>query len=538
MNDNILHNRLRKCLMDCKSSLHDYSNPLRECIDKCIQRLNEPIQLAIIGKISSSKSTLVNALLGGSNVVATGQSELTYNVNWLTYGDECADIEIFFKDGSREKKPRNEWNKLANRVETDDTLANDKFKKYADSIKYIRVPHNCEILKYVNIIDTPGLYSYYRTDSQNTIDFLKEVKPDAVVMLFTKSVLAEDLDTLKAFQGSSNRSLFSLTPLNAVGLLAKIDTNWKSTEFDKNPYHTAERVIDSLMKEEPQLKQFFFSIMPIASLLGMAAYSIEEDFHLFMKFVPIEMDMLKRMLKSKMHFLKEYDEVCISVTEKTHLYNKYGLYGIFELIDYLKKNPYAQVNQLSEHLKRISGYGTFMKIVLSHFRDRSVLIKAQNSIQVIIDVCEKEISYESDTNRQTIAKNIQEKILAELMSIHEYKEWKYLMQVYEGKYKHLKNDMIEEYKTVCGEYGVSAVKKLGLDASTTIEEMKIKANARSSYWSQQYNIMRIRNPKDSELCKVMSESYSVLSKRIHEMEEKEKEAKRIISEVESFLYGE
>jgi len=175
---------------------------------------------------------------------------------------------------------------------------------------------------------------------------------------------------------------------------------------------------------------------------------------------------------------------------------------------------------------------------LSHFRDRSVLIKAQNSIQAIIDICEKEINHEFDTDRQTIARNIQEKILVELMSIHEYKEWKYLMQVYEGKYNKLENDMIEEYKTVCGEYGVSAVKKLGLDASSTIEELKIKANARSSYWSQQYNIMRIRNPKDSELCKVMSESYSVLSKRIHEMEEKEKEAKRIISEVESFLYGE
>ena len=97
--------------------------------------------------------------------------------------------------------------------------------------------------------------------------------------------------------------------------------------------------------------------------------------------------------------------------------------------------------------------------------------------------------------------------------------------------------MIEEYKTVCGEYGNAAVKKLGMDTSSTIEEMKIKANDRSSYWSQQYNITRIRNPKESELCKVMSESYSILSKRIHEMAEKEKEAKRVINEVETFLYG-
>ena len=112
------------------------------------------------------------------------------------------------------------------------------------------------------------------------------------------------------------------------------------------------------------------------------------------------------------------------------------------------------------------------------------------------------------------------------------------MQIYEGKFKNIDNDMIEEFKTVCGEYGNAAVKKLNMDSSATIEEMQIKANSRSSYWSQQYSITRIRNPKESELCKVMSESYSTLNKRIIEMAEKEKEAKKIMNEVETFFYGE
>ena len=170
--NSILHNRLRDCLIDCKSLLNPQYTSLMKCIEDCLHRLDEPIQLAVIGKISSSKSTLVNAILGGGNIVATGCSELTYNVNWLTYGDESSDIEIFFKDGHREVKPRTEWTKLANRLKEDESELNEAQKQYADSIKYIRVPHSCEILKYVNIIDTPGLYSYYRTDSQNTINFL------------------------------------------------------------------------------------------------------------------------------------------------------------------------------------------------------------------------------------------------------------------------------------------------------------------------------------------------------------------------------
>ena len=534
--NSILHNRLHNCLVDCKSLLNEVETSLMECINNCLRRLGEPIQLAIIGKISSSKSTLVNAILGGSNIVATGCSELTYNVNWLTYGDESSDIEIIFKDGHREVKPRAEWAKLANRLDEEGEL-NETQKQYADSIKYIRVPYSCEILKYVNIIDTPGLYSYYRTDSQNTINFLKEVKPDAVVMLFTKSVLAEDLETLKAFQGDGKQALFSLSPLNAIGLLAKIDANWRSTEDEKNPYATAERIIDSLMREEPQLAQSFFSIIPIASLLGMSSFSVGEDRCLLMKLVPIEEDSLRYVLKSKMHFLKECEGIEISKEEKTNLYNKYGLYGIYELVQSLKKEPLVDAKDLSQHLKNISGFDRFMRLVISHFRDRSVLIKAQNSIQAIIDACEYEINNTAAAQKQTIVKKIQEKVLTELMSIHEYKEWNCLMHIYEGKFKNVKEEMIEEYKTVCGEYGNAAVKKLGMDTSSTIEEMKIKANDRSSYWSQQYNITRIRNPKESELCKVMSESYSILSKRIHEMAEKEKEAKRVINEVETFLYG-
>ena len=43
------------------------------------------MQLAIIGKISSSKSTLVNAILGKDGVMATGQMEVTYNAVSYTH---------------------------------------------------------------------------------------------------------------------------------------------------------------------------------------------------------------------------------------------------------------------------------------------------------------------------------------------------------------------------------------------------------------------------------------------------------------------
>lgn len=89
----------------------------------------------------------------------------------MKYGSLDDDIKIVFKDLTYDIKPRKEWKRLANRLSDEEAIENEDLKQYIDKIKYIEVPYPSEILKYVNIIDTPGLYSYYRKDSENTISF-------------------------------------------------------------------------------------------------------------------------------------------------------------------------------------------------------------------------------------------------------------------------------------------------------------------------------------------------------------------------------
>ena len=62
---------LEKGLLDILSDLPNNSFPkLTLAINNSVQKLREPMQLAIIGKISSSKSTLVNAILGKVLIIA------------------------------------------------------------------------------------------------------------------------------------------------------------------------------------------------------------------------------------------------------------------------------------------------------------------------------------------------------------------------------------------------------------------------------------------------------------------------------------
>lgn len=191
MRDTCVADKLRNCLQECLQTLANENVliPL-VCnkIQEALERLSRPMQLAIIGKISSSKSTLVNAVLGKEEVVRTGQMEETFNVSWLKYGDSNSDIKVVFKNGEIKYVPNKDWAYWTSH-QHDNVLK--------EQVKYIEVSYNDPILKKINIIDTPGLDALSEIDSKNTIAFLKEVKPDAVVMLFTKSIAESTFSVLQ-----------------------------------------------------------------------------------------------------------------------------------------------------------------------------------------------------------------------------------------------------------------------------------------------------------------------------------------------------
>lgn len=161
-----VYNKLMQCLHDCKTIIMqkkgDNMHNLNICIDNAIEKMSRPIEVAVIGKISSSKSTLVNALLGEAEVVRTGQMEETFNVSWIKYGDSNADIKVYFKDGTMRVIPRGDWIKWTSHQESNNLK---------EKVSYIEVTYQHDILKRINIIDTPGLDALSEIDSKNTIAF-------------------------------------------------------------------------------------------------------------------------------------------------------------------------------------------------------------------------------------------------------------------------------------------------------------------------------------------------------------------------------
>lgn len=524
--------RIQNCLGECLNMLSseaNFSYAISSEIDKVLERLIQPMQLAIIGKISSSKSTLVNAILG-EEVVRTGQMEETFNVSWLKYGASDADIIIYFKDKSIQKVARKDWVKWASHQEEN---------RLKEDVQYIEVAYEHEILKHINIIDTPGLDAISQVDSQNTIDFLKKVQPDAVVVLFTHgSIASNTMEVLQMFQ-QNNCSSYNLNPLNAIGVLAKADTIWNIGKSDSNILSEGKRVIETLYKNNPSVSNSLYTILPISSLMSLSIATINnKEIDWVKKLSMTEESILKEMLSSPKFFKDNYYNVGISGLDREKLESKFGLYGLYLMLTAYKKNPDTTIEEIKQLLKKESGFKLFSEILQNHFGNRAALIKVQNLIRHLIQVCKEEkksILKVHDSMVLTIEK-IQNKIITLLLSIHEYQEIKLLTEIYEGKIN-LPNPQVEEFKYICGEYGHSVLKKLAFNELVSIENMKQKAKERVIHWQKQYNIISMVSPTKAQSMKIMMQSYNLLLNQINNIEVEIKRAEDVLDSAKLYFYG-
>ena len=529
ISENIISFRLRECFSSClELARKEKLAFIESAIEGVTRNLESPMQLAIIGKVSSSKSTLVNAILGQADIVGTGQMEETFNVSWLKYGSSNDDIRVVFKDGSTTLVPRNNWK----------NWSGQERNVLKDKVKYLEVTYEHEILKQINIIDTPGLDSAKGIDSRNTIDFLTDIRPDAVIMVFTKGLAQSTLDVVKEFQGGGRNS-FSLSPLNAIGLLSKTDYLWHINEPDERPNDKARRdVIDgNIYKLFPEVKDSLFTILPMCAMLGLASHIVNDnDVNLFERLSNTKESELNEMLHSVNDFLDDYFVTDITIDDRRYLYQRFGLYGIYEALK-LHKNNSLSIETLRPLLRTVSGMDVFEKCLYSHFGQRSFLIKTQSASQNISNACNHQRASAIKDSEFDAINDIQESVLSCLMSIFEYKQLDYLTKIYENKMSISDQSAIEEYKRVCGEYGASVVSKLGLSGEPSIASMSSLSNKKSREWNAKYHLSYYKSKDAAELYHMLSSSYDMLSRDIDEVGKKAEEANKVLKMVNSFFYG-
>lgn len=472
---------------------------IEEAIRKSVTKLDEPMQLAIIGKISSSKSTLVNAILARNELMSTGQKEVTYNVGWLKYGKPDSDIILHYKDGrSPARKSRKEF----------EALSADARHHEIDNISYIELFDDSEILKEINIIDTPGLDAKREKDSRNTLDFISKVRPDAVVMLYTHAVAENVLDIVAQFNAGT-----SLSPLNAIGVLSKIDVLWQETiPRDKKALHIGKKMVENRKKKDGMLSKILFELYPVSALLFLAATTTEErDIQAIKRSFEADSKAFLVSLNSMPKYLSATENL-MTESERRRISDKMGLYGIWLIAQRIKNGEPTDLESVKAMFYEESGAAEFKKSLYNHFGSRAKLIKIESIYQNINQEIKKAKGKVSTPAEGTLLSNIEQRISDVFSSlVHEHKEYNLLNRLYSGRLQ-LDEETAQEFKNICGENGNSAPEMLGMPPGTKMTALLNTALEREKAWRREVALEP--DPEEREWMNVILKSYSLLRQKI------------------------
>lgn len=492
---------VREGLQKCLEMIPETMTGLAHAFRSSLTRLNEPMQLAIIGKISSSKSTLVNALLGKDNLMATGAKEVTYNVGWLRYGSPDADIIIHHKDGTAPtRRKRADFTRLsASATEAE-----------IDNISYIETFDDSELLRDINIIDTPGLDAERGKDSQNTLDFISNVRPDAVLMLFTHSPSENTLDVVRKFNAGS-----TFNPLNAIGVLGKIDVLWQeSIPRTKPALEIGRRMATNRMTKDKMLRRTLFDLYPISALLFMASVTVtQRDINDIAEAYDAVPEQFMKALGNLKSFVANPD-IPLSEPRRRDLAAKLGIYGIWLIARQAKNGGDCREAAIRQLFRTESGADAFMTTLRNHFGTRSRLIKLESIYQHLhqqLQGARAKTGYYDQGTRSLL--DTVEQRLAEVFEpmLHEHVEYEMLRNIYDGNLT-LDAEVTEEFARLCGEKGTSAPQRLGEASGTAPETLEAKAHARERYWRSE--IALEPDPDERAWMKVLLKSYTLLRQRI------------------------
>src|SRR3954447_11189962 len=227
-------------------------------------RLDEPLRVAIAGKLKAGKSTLLNALVG-EELAATDAGECTRIVTWYADG-RTYEVTAHLTDGTAEPRP----------FTRRDGAVQISLGRPAEQVDHLEVRVPSARLRQHTLIDTPGIASLSTDVSLRTMAFLeaegeRAAQTDAVIYLL-RHMHGSDVRFLESFHGDG---LSNGTPVNAVGVLSRAD---EIGGCRLDAMESAARVAARYATDE-RLRRLCPVVVPVAGLLGAARATLRAEAH-------------------------------------------------------------------------------------------------------------------------------------------------------------------------------------------------------------------------------------------------------------------
>jgi hypothetical protein len=432
-----------------------------------LARLDEPVRVAVAGRVKAGKSTLLNALIG-DELAPTDAGECTRIVTWyhdgLTYR-----VQAWTHDGEvRSVRFRRD----------DGALEFDLDGMQAGDVSHLDVEWPSARLREMTLVDTPGIDSVSTDVSLRTFEALAPgdeapAQADAVVYLM-RHLHGSDVRFLEAFHDDE---LAHPSPVNAIGVLSRADEIGAGR---LDAMDSAVRIA-ARYRADPKLRRLCQTVVPVAGLLAQAASTLREaEFRSFARVAELSSDERDTLLLSVDHFVSEHPILSVTPVERESLLDRFGLYGVRQAVELLVQGSVNTSTGLAAALARLSGIGDLRAELVTRFGSRAAVLKSRSALNAI----EAELG-ENDA----VAAQI-ERLRA---GAHELVELRLLSDVHGGTVQ-LQANEIDEVDRLMG--GGPPAERLGLGGPAAPADVEQAALAALVRWQR-----RAENPMSSQAVK-------------------------------------
>ncbi len=420
---------------------------LRARLGEARRRIDQPLRVAIAGKIKAGKSTLLNALVG-EELAATDAGECTRIVTWYADGPTYA-VTAHLRDGRAEPRP---FNRVAGAVQI-------ALGRPADEVDHLEVRVPSARLRRHTLIDTPGIASLSTDVSLRTMAFLdsegeRAAQTDAVIYLL-RHMHGSDVRFLESFHGDG---LANGTPVNAVGVLSRAD---EIGGCRLDAMEAAARVAARYATDE-RLRRLCPVVVPVAGLLGAAGATLREDEYRALAVVAAE------PMSSVVELLLTADRFAASAPEREGLLRRLGLFGVRLSVRLIREGAVRDSADLARALTGHSGIDKLREVFTAQFVGRSEVLKARSALAVLDECLSTGSALAGDAER----------IRA---SAHEFVELRLLHLVRSGRLPGT-DEQLAEMDLLLGGAGGAAHSRLGLPAEAPPARIASAAQAALARW--------------------------------------------------------
>jgi GTP-binding protein EngB required for normal cell division len=492
-----------------EGALSELTRPIADLCDEALPRLGpgrirdgvaavrfrlgeEGLRVVVAGRVSSGKSTLVNALLR-RRIAPTAAGECTRVVTWFRYGVP-ARADVVTTAGKVSELPL-----IGGELP-------EELGAPLEDVESVVVYLPDESLRQMILIDTPGLSSVDEQRSDRTKALLAMhvatrhalAEADALVFLMSQTAREDDERALTAF-AEATRGV-DASAATTIGVLSMAD---KVAGGDLvQARQLAERFAAAL---HPKVA----AVVPLVALVGEAAEILtERDAAHLERLAALDRE-TRDLAVSDVGLFREL-ATPVPPDERERLLRQLDLFGIahsLELVDAGRDGASA----LAEALRELSGLAALRELLADTFEARADLLKAHSALAALERLAWQQAQSGTTTVRLSLRNAVER--LRNRPEMHRINELWALEQAFdtaqpepEGA-RGIPAELRADLARLAGDASVPA--RLGLGEDASVDALRLAALAGASRW-QAFKVDGALTLREHQIADVLVRSFTLL----------------------------